>query len=72
MINSLSYEVIIYWSKDDNVFVAEVLELPGFMAEGGTQNTALENVQEIMKQWIDTAISLGRNIPVPKGKLMYA
>ena len=69
---NLNYEVIIYWSKDDNSFVAEVPELPGCMADGLTQNSALENVQVIMAEWIETSMSLGRPIPVPKGKLMYA
>ena len=66
------YEVIIYWSADDKSFIAEVPELPGCMADGATQNEALSNAQIIMQEWIDTAKSLGRTIPKPKGKLIYA
>ena len=70
--NLNKYEVIIYWSNDDKSFIAEVPELPGCMADGATQNEALLNAQTIMQEWIDTAKSLGRTIPKPKGKLMYA
>jgi predicted RNase H-like HicB family nuclease len=66
------YEVIIYWSADDKSFIAEVPELPGCMADGATQNEALDNAQIIMQEWVDTAKSLGRTIPKPKGKLVYA
>ncbi len=66
------FEVIIYWSKDDNAFVAEVPELPGCMADGSSYNEAIDNVQTVMAEWIETAVSLGRPIPEPKGKLMYA
>ncbi len=66
------YEVIIYWSKTDNSFIAEVPELAGCMADGGSYVEAINNVQVIMSQWIETARSLGRTIPEPKGKLMYA
>ncbi len=66
------YEIIIYWSKEDNMFIAEVPELAGCMADGRTHVEALENVQEVITEWIETAQSLGRTIPDPKGKLMYA
>jgi len=66
------YEVIIYWSNEDNLFIAEVPELQGCMAEGKSYNEAIDNVQTIMAEWIDTAKSLGRTIPEPKGKLMFA
>ena len=66
------YEVIIYWSKDDNMFLAEVPELPGCMADGKSHQEALANVNEVITQWIETARSLNRPIPEPKGKLMYA
>ena len=66
------YEVIIYWSADDKSFIAEVPELPGCMADGATQYDALNNAQVIINEWIETAKSLGRKIPKPKGKLMYA
>ena len=67
-----NYEIIIYWSEDDNAFLAEVPELPGCMADGATQEDALKNIKVIMEQWLETAKSLGRSIPAPKGKLMYA
>jgi predicted RNase H-like HicB family nuclease len=66
------YEIIIYWSKDDNAFIAEVPELAGCMADGKTYRQALDNVQVIIDEWIETAKSLNRPIPKPKGKLMYA
>ena len=66
------YEIIIYWSKDDDAFIAEVPELPGCMADGETYIQAIENLQVIIEEWIETAKSLGRPIPEPKGKLMYA
>lgn len=66
------YEIIIYWSDEDNAFIAEVPELSGCMADGETHVEALQNVQIVIDQWILTARELKREIPVPKGKLMYA
>ena len=66
------FEIIIYWSKEDNCFLAEVPELSGCMADGESYAEALENVQAIIAEWIDTAKSPGRPVPEPKGKLMYA
>lgn len=67
------YEIIIYWSNEDNVFVAEVPELPGCMAHGGTEETALKNIKEAIDLWIDTAMEFGDPIPAPKGRrLLYA
>ncbi|MFH0977450.1 MAG: type II toxin-antitoxin system HicB family antitoxin [Spirochaetota bacterium] len=66
------YEIIIYWSKEDNMFIAEVPELPGCMADGKTHKEALANVELIIQEWIDTAKELKRSIPQAKGKLMYA
>jgi len=66
------YEIILYWSKDDESYIAEVPELTGCMADGKTYTEALENIQIVIKEWIETAQSLGRNIPEAKGKLMYA
>jgi predicted RNase H-like HicB family nuclease len=66
------YEVIIYWSKEDDRFIAEVPELPGCMADGSTYEDALRNTQTIIQEWIETAEDLGREIPSPKGKLAYA
>ncbi len=66
------YEVIIYWSAEDGAFIAEVPELPGCMADGATYQEALANVETIIQEWIETARELGRPIPEPKGRLMYA
>ena len=65
------YEIIIYWSKEDKAFIAEVPELAGCMADGQTHVEALENVQVVIKEWIETALSIGRSIPEPKGKLTH-
>lgn len=64
------YEVIIYWSKADKAFIAEVPELPGCMADGRTYELALNKVRTVIKEWLDTARSLGRRIPAPKGRLL--
>jgi predicted RNase H-like HicB family nuclease len=66
------YEVIIYWSEEDQAFVAEVPELPGCAADGKTYREALANVEVVIKEWIETARELGRPIPKPKGRLAYA
>ena len=66
------YEIIIYWSEIDNAYIAEVPELAGCMADGKTYAEALKNAEIIINEWIETATSLGREIPVPHGKLMYA
>ena len=67
------YEIIIYWSNEDHVFIADVPELPGCMAHGETQETALKNVKEAMQLWIDTALEFGDPVPEPKGeRLMLA
>ena len=66
------YETIIYWSNEDNRYVAEVPELAGCMADGETMEDALRNVAVIVDEWIETADMLGRDIPDPKGKLAYA
>ena len=66
------YEIIIYWSEADNSFIAEIPELAGCMADGKTYTETLQNVEIIINEWIETAKSLGREIPVPQGKLMYA
>ena len=68
----MKYEVILYWSAEDDTFIAEVPELPGCMADGAIYREALANVEQIAKEWIETARELGREIPVPKGKLVYA
>ena len=66
------YEIILYWSNEDNAFIAEVPELSGCMADGATRIEALQNAETIIAEWIETALSLGRDIPTPKGKLHYA
>jgi predicted RNase H-like HicB family nuclease len=66
------YEVIIYWSDEDEAFIAEVPELPGCAADGPTYGEALVNVQGIIEEWIETARELGRSIPEPRGRLMFA
>ena len=66
------YEIIIYWSKDDGAYVAEVPELPGCMADGATYQEALANAEVIIAEWIETAREIGRTIPEPKGRLVFA
>jgi predicted RNase H-like HicB family nuclease len=66
------YEIVIYWSTEDGAFVAEVPELPGCAADGRTYAEALANVEVIIDEWIETAKELGREIPEPKGRLLYA
>lgn len=66
------YEVIIYWSEDDDAFIVEVPELAGCIADGASYEEALQNIHVIIDEWIETAKSLGRTIPTPRGKLMYA
>jgi len=66
------YEVIIYWSAEDGAFIAEVPELPGCAADGPSYEMALANVLTIIDEWIETAVSLGRVVPEPRGRLLYA
>ncbi len=66
------YELIIFWSEEDRRYVVEVPELPGCMADGLTYEGAIENAQTVISEWIETAQSLGREIPKPKGRLAYA
>lgn len=66
------YEVIIYWSDEDQAFIAEVPELSGCAADGATREAALKNVNVVIDEWIETAKSLGRPIPQPKGRLTFA
>ncbi len=68
----IKYEVIIYWSDEDKAFIAEVPELPGCAADGKTHKEALTNVELVMTEWIETAKGLGRPIPEPKGRLVFA
>jgi predicted RNase H-like HicB family nuclease len=66
------YEVIIYWSNEDEAFIAEVPELPGCAADGETYEELLGNLEIIIDEWIETALEMGRPIPEPKGRLMFA
>jgi predicted RNase H-like HicB family nuclease len=71
MKNNCKYEIIIYWSEADRVYIAEVPELPGCAADGKTYRQALANVEVIIQEWIETAKQLKRDIPQPKGRLLY-
>lgn len=62
------YEIIIYWSDEDNTFIAEVPELPGCTAHGDTQESALKNVNDAIQLWLDTARELGKPVPAPRGR----
>ena len=66
------YEIILYWSDEDGAFIAEVPELPGCAADGSTYQEALASVEVIIQEWIETAKELGRPIPQPKGRLVFA
>jgi len=66
------YEIILYWSAEDAAFIAEVPELPGCMAHGESQDEALRHVQDAMAAWIEVAQEIGRSIPEPRGRLLYA
>lgn len=66
------YEIILYWSAEDESYIAEAPELPGCMADGETMSEALENIHVVIGEWIETAVELGRPIPKPKGKLAFA
>ena len=66
------YEMIIYWSDVDNLFIVEVPELPGCMSDGVSYEDVIRNVEIAISAWIETAKSLGREIPEPKGRLIYA
>ena len=66
------YEIIIYWSHDDNAYIAEVPELAGCMADGPTASAVVKNVERVIQEWIETAKELGRPIPEPRGRLRYA
>ena len=66
------YEVILFWSADDNAFIAEAPELPGCCADGETQRQAIENLNTVIDEWIETAKLAGRSIPEPRGRLKFA
>ncbi|MBN1943410.1 MAG: type II toxin-antitoxin system HicB family antitoxin [Phycisphaerae bacterium] len=66
------YEIIIYWSEEDQAFIAEAPELPGCAADGASMREALVNVEIVIQEWLETAKELGREIPQPKGRLQFA
>jgi len=66
------YELVIYWSEENRAFIVEAPELPGCMADGKTYESAVKNVQIVIAEWIETAGKLGREIPEPRGRLIYA
>ena len=68
----IRYEIILYWSNQDAAFIAEVPELPGCMADGPTYAAAVAEAEVVIQMWIETARELGRDIPEPKGRLMFA
>lgn len=68
----LKYAFIIYWSEEDSMFLAECPELSGCMADGNSYEEALKNIEIVANEWIETAHLIRRDIPIPKGKLMYA
>ena len=72
MTNKWKYEIIIYWSDEDKAYIAEVPELAGCAADGTTYKQALANVEVAIREWVETARELGRAIPEPKGRLLYA
>jgi len=72
MAEDIKYELIVYWSKDDGAYIVDVPELPGCMADGKTYKEAVRNALIVIEEWIETARELGRSIPTPKGRLIYA
>jgi predicted RNase H-like HicB family nuclease len=66
------YEIILYWSNEDEAFIAEVPELAGCSADGVTRQEALANVEVVIAEWLETARELGRPVPEPKGRLLLA
>jgi predicted RNase H-like HicB family nuclease len=68
----IKYELIIYWSEVDQAFIVEVPELPGCAADGETYQEAVQNAEVVIQEWIETAQELGRSIPEPKGRLLFA
>jgi predicted RNase H-like HicB family nuclease len=72
MSHNLQYEIILCWSKDDQAFIAEVPELPGCAADGATYQEARANAEVIIREWIETAQEVGRPVPEPRGRLIFA
>lgn len=72
MNEEIKYEMVIYWSEEDDAYIVEVPELPGCMSDGRTYEDAIKNTLAVIWEWIETANELGRDIPKPKGRLIYA
>lgn len=72
MVQDIRYEIVLFWSEADHTFLAVVPELPGCAADGATYQEALANAEVIIREWIETARELGRPVPEPRGRLMYA
>ena len=71
VIHNIQYEIILYWSQEDQAFIAEVPELPGCAADGTTYQEAVANAEAVIREWIEAAQDLGRPVPQPRGRLMY-
>ncbi len=68
---NMKYKMIVYWSEEDQAYIAEVPELAGCMADGGSYLEAVKNAEQVIAEWIETAVELGRYIPEPKVRLLY-
>ena len=71
MPTNIRYEIVLYWSEEDQAFIAEVPELPGCAADGTTYQEAVANAELVIEQWVETARALGRSVPQPRGRRMY-
>ena len=72
MTDNIRYEIILYWSQADQAFIAEAPELPGCAADGATYQETVANMEIVIREWIETAQELGRPVPEPRGRLMFA
>ena len=72
MEEDIKYEMVVYWSNEDGAYVVEVPELPGCMADGNTYEEAIDNTLLVIREWMEIAKEIGREIPKPKGRLIYA
>ncbi len=72
MKDEIKYEMVIFWSEENDAYIAEVQELPGCMGDGKTYEDAIKNTLTVIREWIETANEFGRKIPKPKGRLIYA
>jgi predicted RNase H-like HicB family nuclease len=69
---NMKYKMIVYWSEEDQAYIAEVPELAGCMADGATYQEAVKNAEQVIAEWIETAVELGRYVPEPRRRLLYA